>query len=666
MSKILFLVVFCTSVHANSEIISTLLEGEGRTFLMELENLIDKTPFIGSSSDLNFWIGLFSGSIIMIGYSSIALDLKYWFLKMVEKNDKTATLKAAFLFDKSTISHLVLTSISFNFNECTAVDDPFERNEVEEIVNYLRCNKIALNQPSVIEKRIRIYKKSKKNRKAREESVLGSVLIAENDFFTDFVKKILKANNAGECSCMLNNYITFEMPQHDEVQDFKKYFNKLSDGDPNTVKDGIENILKKSVINFNKNLNNKIGLSDKESSIHGFIYGMLSLNFKKTYTLDIVAERLTGRGRIDLQLMSRRIRNPITIFIEIKSGKTKTPADGLKQIQDKGYYVQETLRTNAQKVVLIGLNPQFGKDNAVASFIQDRSETYNLRKFYLDPSSDTFKKAMTYFYFVTRSTELYFINFLIGQAISLGLDQTQFYDDKENNYGSFLLGTNKVLLNIRESSAKVPTNFLSLAQSPLTYNFFYSRSVQSFQSFPSRSGSRRENSGSISRHWMKLESIDVNYLLKMLREQKNVEAGNIFQQAILNLKSYIEKEDQLQAIVHGIFFGHETKNNNYITALAETNVHAFGRLDLYLIFTPKDDQYEEEDPIVIELKVQKEGSESAKNNAVEQAFSYSNVGTTTYANSFLAVGMTWDMRTGKVTLEIKDGKIRHNSPAKPK
>ncbi|WP_024547315.1 PD-(D/E)XK nuclease domain-containing protein [Rickettsia gravesii] len=136
--------------------------------------------------------------------------------------------------------------------------------------------------------------------------------------------------------------------------EFDGLFSELNDEDVSTVKTNTENIFKQ-LIKIYHDYKNILGKS--EAAYHGFSYGFFVLNYKYKYALDCYVERRSGKGYMDLILLSRIDNNsPIPIIVELKAEQFSADS-AIEQIHNHGYiYKLPSVRTSARNAVIVGVN----------------------------------------------------------------------------------------------------------------------------------------------------------------------------------------------------------------------------------------------------------------------------------------------------------------------
>uniref|UniRef100_A0A905HKW2 OTU domain-containing protein n=1 Tax=Lutzomyia longipalpis TaxID=7200 RepID=A0A905HKW2_LUTLO len=150
-----------------------------------------------------------------------------------------------------------------------------------------------------------------------------------------------------------------------DLEDVGELLNKISSDKIADVEAGIKEFSEELLKIYNDNAKTFGFDLDSESGFHGFFYGALSLNFKYRYNLDIYVERIAGRGYSDLILLSRdgpegtKNWRAIPIVVELKADTTSAD-HATDQTTGTGYLYNLSMRTVAQKAIVLGINSKLG------------------------------------------------------------------------------------------------------------------------------------------------------------------------------------------------------------------------------------------------------------------------------------------------------------------
>ncbi|WP_375316057.1 PD-(D/E)XK nuclease domain-containing protein [Wolbachia endosymbiont (group A) of Colletes cunicularius] len=266
----------------------------------------------------------------------------------------------------------------------------------------------------------------------------------------------------------------FQEVSADNAVDLGGLFRKLSHKKVEQVKRSTTKIFKE-LNDVYKNSEKEFSLSNSEAAYHGFFYGALALNFKYRYGLNCYVERTAGNGRADLILMSHtkdangRINpKPIPVVVEFKA-KDHTASEAIKQIKDKGYLYNLSVRTRAKDAVIVGVNP--AQSDALQVEQDEIFQSQNFLRQLLEEMGklkmkNTLKGELKNLYHLIPSHDQHYLSKVIfGQVAAKadGFNKRIFiYEGKDKSIGEeattfVLFNQNKaVILNIIEHTQKKP------------------------------------------------------------------------------------------------------------------------------------------------------------------------------------------------------------------
>ncbi|UJQ21742.1 PD-(D/E)XK nuclease domain-containing protein [Wolbachia endosymbiont of Delia radicum] len=632
-------------------------------FAEKFSLFLDETPNIGSTSKPEFFIHAILGSVLTLPSSGLIekLGIDKVYVKRTEvdgykiiNNKKVKVtsdvVKLCFSFKKDGKKQVALRV--FANDKIKGYKNPedeyrYSDGELEEI-----AGKLGISDIDVDEHVFRI----------RTEGEQGNKSFRLYKGQIDGVKEKFKAAASSP-----DRTDEFQEVSTDNAVDLGDSFKNLSSKEVGQVIDSTEKIFKE-LNDVYKNSEKEFSLSNSEAAYHGFVYGALVLNFKYRYGLNCYVERAAGNGRADLILMSRtkdangRINpKPIPVVVEFKA-KNHTASEAIKQIKDKGYLYNLSVRTRAKGAVIVGVNPaqsdalQVEQDEIFQSQNFLRQLLKEMGKFKM---KNTLKGELKNLYHLIPSHDQHYLSKVIfGQVLAVEADELDkrifIYEGEDKSIGEeattfVLFNQNKaVILNIIEHTQKKtevdPHGRTRSSQKQ--GNIFDNNRIPSIDKLgidsavkidvKIRTGealSSFEVEGDKNKSYyqdINVEEVsNINSRSKYqgkFREIGNINVGSLvtgleknpansgleyllssFKEVLFSHKKLIRKEKDFQAIVQGLLMNGEIKGGKEVRVYTESNISSKGRADLALSFMHfKDDgSFEEGCPIVIELKYAK-------------------------------------------------------------
>lgn len=647
-------------------------------FAEKFSQLLNETPNIGSTSNPEFFIHTVLGSVLTLPNSVLIqkLGIDKVYVKHFEvstghekENNKrkvkvvSHVVKLCFYLKKDGKEQISFrTFVSDKIQHDVDIKNGkyhYSDKELKEIAEKLGIHKI--DSINVDEHVFRIF--------TQQDS--GSISFVLHEERIDEVKEKFKAVTSS--TLQTNDFKEISIGQSKSLEGSLK---QLSGREPDGVAAGTENIFSEFGKVYAGN-QEKFLLSKSEAGYHGFAYGALALNFKYRYGLNCYVERISGKGRTDLVLISRTKDSsgkmeprPIPIVVEFKAGNNPT-SEAIDQIKNKGYLYNLGIRTKAEDVVIVGVNfassdklqVKQGKIFHSRGFLLQLSE--GIQGFdgsYTSEIVDNLKGELKNLYYsIPGNDKNYLSKLVLGQVLAESnakLDKKIFFYEKKqiaNFVTTFVLcdETKKaVLLNVIELS---DTRTRNMAKKQ-----FDSKKIPSIGDIGINSAVRvdvvikadlkgkehrfeveedKKNSyfqgieiEEIPSHeinlkdeyegkWEKIDYVDVSELIQGLRNQEQPEESlSDLKQALFPLKELITQEKDLQAVMQGLFMHRSSIGGQDVRVYSEFNPSPKGRVDLALscAHLGKDGYLNEEEPIIIELKYAKNKNEvEAKLNEAE-------------------------------------------------
>lgn len=277
----------------------------------------------------------------------------------------------------------------------------------------------------------------------------------------------------------ITNFMPIEFKNKNDVS---VNFNHLSSSVAADVQFGIEGIAHQITEMYNSQLTKFLPDTNLEATFHGFFYGVLSLNFKYRYHLDIYVERIAGKGYADLFLLSRKNLDgninisAVPIVVELKADKTSV-LGGIEQIINKGYLYNLNMRTLSTDAVLVSINPNAKPGDRVLAKINKMPQSEGLvNQFAKDFNNNNDRKVglineLQFIYSTISNLAIktpknkldnYFGLFILGNIISAKSVQHLFFRKNKNVNTFFFFCVNEssmdedgrwIMLNVADSSS---------------------------------------------------------------------------------------------------------------------------------------------------------------------------------------------------------------------
>ncbi|MDX5462123.1 MAG: PD-(D/E)XK nuclease domain-containing protein [Wolbachia endosymbiont of Tetragnatha montana] len=320
------------------EVIELFLTGgvgtSGEDFKVKFSRLVRAVPKIHSPLRPEFFPYFFLGSVLTLPYTKLndEIGIEGSSVKITSKE----TIKLAFKIEKDQKTKLVFKTI--------AVVDRVHKaqrltvDEFKEALGSLDLTQDELNNCEVEGEIVHI-----KDRKVN----LGKLeVLGKGELNSEMLK------NLGPLPGYKEETAKFKkVKKNVAVSNFDNALKNFSNTE--SARKGVEEFLKNLAQIYRSEkalpglddteIKNRMKLADSEAAYHGFTYGVMAMNFKYKYALDIRAEPIAGKGYADLMVISRhdkgknkRWDSPLCTF-EGKRGEKETAEHGVGQIKRKKY-----------------------------------------------------------------------------------------------------------------------------------------------------------------------------------------------------------------------------------------------------------------------------------------------------------------------------------------
>jgi RHS repeat-associated protein len=418
-----------------------------------------------------------------------------------------------------------------------------------------------------------------------------------------------------------------------------------------------------------------------EANIHGSFYGAL-LGFKQKYNLDICVERIAGKGYADMMLLFRgqdgnKSWKSTPIIVEFKADKTSS-SDGIQQIKDRGYFYNLSLKTVAEKAIIVGINSdtrsepfytsnvKIPKYEGLINVLQNPDKTKwkigieNSLK-HLDHSFSNLANK--------GENNNYLSRLLIGEFLAKKKSDENVYIKTNNGLTSIIFKQNGkwVMLNVDKSGKPIGTVSKGsgiigdITQIDVTYT--------SKAGFSAKFLTEISKPNIILSEYAKIpETFTVN------RNDFFTNSGKFLEDVANSLKpikDLIKSESDFQAVLQGILLNHaidKTIDKTIIRVFPEVNPSKEGRIDLVVQkLQNKNGVITENGLVIMELKYAKNSRDVNKllNEANEQVARYSsNLEPLTDLNKITTIAAVFDQTTCNIkqnvleNVEIADNPIK--------
>ncbi|WP_250295891.1 PD-(D/E)XK nuclease domain-containing protein [Wolbachia endosymbiont of Oedothorax gibbosus] len=324
------------------ELIELFLTGgvgtSGEGFKVKSSRLVRTVPKIHSPLRPEFFPYFFLGSVLTLPYTE--LNGKIGIRNSCVKITSDKTIKLAFKIEKDGKIKLVFKTITVvdeigdrqhlaidEFKEALGslglTSDKLNNCETEGEIVHIKDGELNIEELKVVEGR------GGKSLSATLGEIAGSPLprISEDKAKFKKVKKNVAVSNFDNA---LKNFSNIESARKG-VEEFLKNLAQIYRS---------EKVLPQLK---QREIDKRMKLADSEAAYHGFTYGVMAMNFKYKYALDIRAEPIAGKGYADLMVISRydggknkRWDSPLCTF-EGKRGERETAEHGVGQIKRKKY-----------------------------------------------------------------------------------------------------------------------------------------------------------------------------------------------------------------------------------------------------------------------------------------------------------------------------------------
>ncbi|XP_059612603.1 uncharacterized protein LOC132259075 [Phlebotomus argentipes] len=403
---------------------------------------------------------------------------------------------------------------------------------------------------------------------------------------------------------------------------------------------------------------------NSESGFHGFFYGALALNFKNRYNLDVYVERISGRGYADMLLLSRngpdgnKNWHAIPIIFEFKADSTSA-GKATDQVTGTGYLYNLSMRTVAEKAIVIGINSKLDSEIDIYSAITTRKEDIPRIEGFMQElkkitkgvgSANNFETELKHLYYSTsplaiKGDDHYMSNLILGEILSEKDRKILVQNNGDFRTFVFQEGDKWVMLNVIESSEKRKDKFkfkdikiedkiklpseISDTSNIIRFDISVNpKSKDGWSSLePKRSVGKITNASDY--YFQGIKQKDVNSNLGKAEYQKinSVDMTNFIgapddilkslSKSLGSIKDIINSESDFQAVLQGLFMGHAVNTADQgiiMKVFPEANLSKEGRSDLIISVLKKEPngQIHEEGIFVMELKYAKGDDDDAK------------------------------------------------------
>ncbi|WP_342260183.1 hypothetical protein [Candidatus Tisiphia endosymbiont of Metellina segmentata] len=404
-----------------------------KKFKEQFQRVLDRTPRERNAGKVNFWIHFFSSVIAIqntqlnadsthVTVEDIAFSIGDAFKSKSKPKTKTKILKLAFKVQDNEQDKVILRSISIGEDDNTYENIKYSKGDIQKITTlfWSRETKTSINLNT------------------QSQALLLNIKTSHIHLETHNIKRGKKASS---------NFVKAKpLPQGtklDNTLDLIAVPAPINDHDKIMFKQNVEKFFNQLIELYNTNAQGV--LLNSELAYHGFIYGVLALNYKNKYAIDTYVEQSAGRGFLDLYFLLRKdahgnnISNAVKIITEVKGDASNimSVTYGMDQATLKSYAA--VLGRNDGSYIIVSTD--FGniatklqvtkqmdiKNVPKQDFI---SMLINARQVTL--TKDNIKQALKYIYDSTRSDES-LDRVILGELLSSNVEKNIFVINISDN-----------------------------------------------------------------------------------------------------------------------------------------------------------------------------------------------------------------------------------------
>ncbi|KAH1011015.1 hypothetical protein HUJ04_000457 [Dendroctonus ponderosae] len=695
-------------------------------FAEHLSLILRKTPTILGPSKPEFWPNFILGSLYTIPqFPNIKKDI----YTKVEKIDVLTPQ------GHNTVNTKIL-KICFKQNDHTLVLKTFiaEDHKINSNKGYTENDMKNFRKNLMLEGR---YSQSELDAMSTKLGITHNYQIVESIFYiaTDHslsVKELSKTNN---------NY-QHKPPGSGEFQKIEytdidlKHLEDLASNNIDNVMFGIKTISqgllqvynslkmqdtsKKGKSKFKKE--NKFGFEIKsEAAFQGFLYGILSLNFKYHYYLDIYVERIAGKGYADLILLSRKDNShnknwrAIPIVIEFKADETSS-ASAIDQAKGTGYLYNLSMRTISDQAVIVGINSKIDSDDVDKAINIKRENIpqpeglinplirnmHDSTKTHANIRSNIEKELKHLYYSISnlaiKTDDNYLSRLILGEFLSEDGVEKLYVHNAGNTVTTFVFQAKNsngwIMLNLVESSnngkfqdvnldkIKLPNNVQINSLTKIDIKVNHNSKLGWSPDERIRTDDKTKGKDDKKLYFFQnievFDHRDVSRFIKIhdykkltstLRIANFFSRGNInteleeLSKSLISVQDMVNSESDFQAILHGTFFGKHDQLKT-IKVLPEANPSKSGRIDLLICRREYmgSDVPQDEYILIMELKYAKDkkDSENKLNDANKQILKYiSNLKSITDSRAIIPITLVFN-KAANIAKDVIEYEVHAN------